>query len=645
MKKKIINKFLAFIVKVKQRGIEYFNSTLTYFLRRNWYIIRVKYFKNNLLYKYVEHHFLNRVKLRDNKNTKEYFQKRKKPIFHFDSTDISNIVKSIPESLKKEIINNAEDILKLKFNFRNIEKHTFSNTIDWNFSPNQNVTWMWDLNRHFYFITLAKAFYFTSNKKYIQKLTDLWCHWIDKNKPGYSKNWFNPFEVAARLNNWIWCFHLLLYSDEINTLMIRKIITSLYDHADYLFSNLELNWPNNHLILEVKALLEFSIIFPEIDNKKKFFDRAYKIFEDQVKRQILNDGCHSELNSMYHLIVAGELYEIFLLAEKNNIKFRYLTESSIINIKEFSRSLVREDGSIPLIGDSAIDDNYIRFGIIKNQKKGLNYWISDKKAFKSNHKIYNDSNLSLKCFHQSGFAFIKERTTNRNVHIIFDFGDFTKNPVTDHAHCDALSFELWANGNKLIIDPGVFFDNENKNYWYQFFRSTKAHNTLMVDDFEQTQLWQNSSVLSTANINLLKTYVNKQQIGIEAICRPYRSKKEKKIFHKRRFEYNSYKGILISDTVEGTGKHNLKWFFHFAPGIRITNSFGLLRAFNDNSKELFSICCEKNDGPQLQISKGRNRPIHGWSSLTSFQVEPIISLTYSIDIQLPYECKFRIEIK
>ena len=71
--------------------------------------------------------------------------------------------------------------------------------------------------------------------------------------------------------------------------------------------------------------------------------------------------------------------------------------------------------------------------------------------------------------------------------MIFDTGDICPTYLPAHGHCDALSFELSINGLPLIVNSGTY-QYEN-GQWRNYFRSTKAHNTVSISNQEQSQFW------------------------------------------------------------------------------------------------------------------------------------------------------------
>ena len=71
--------------------------------------------------------------------------------------------------------------------------------------------------------------------------------------------------------------------------------------------------------------------------------------------------------------------------------------------------------------------------------------------------------------------------------LVVDCGEVGPDYQPGHAHCDTLSFELASDGRTIIVDSGVYDyeDSEMRRY----VRSTRAHNTAMVDGCEQSEIW------------------------------------------------------------------------------------------------------------------------------------------------------------
>ena len=101
------------------------------------------------------------------------------------------------------------------------------------------------------------------------------------------------------------------------------------------------------------------------------------------------------------------------------------------------------------------------------------------------------------CFADSGFYIFKQNDWK----LIVDAGRPGPAYIPGHAHCDAMSFELFKAGKPVIVNCGT--------YAYQckersFFRSTAAHNTVMVNDTEQSQCWGAFRMAKRSSVSPIK---------------------------------------------------------------------------------------------------------------------------------------------
>src|SRR5262249_26234360 len=71
--------------------------------------------------------------------------------------------------------------------------------------------------------------------------------------------------------------------------------------------------------------------------------------------------------------------------------------------------------------------------------------------------------------------------------MILDCGSIGPDYQPGHAHCDTLSYELAINGRRVIVDSGVFDYEPSSERAYA--RSTRAHNTVVVDGEDQSEIW------------------------------------------------------------------------------------------------------------------------------------------------------------
>ena len=83
-----------------------------------------------------------------------------------------------------------------------------------------------------------------------------------------------------------------------------------------------------------------------------------------------------------------------------------------------------------------------------------------------------------------GGYFVQRSGWDRDARLlIFDCGPLGEG---GHGHYDLLSFEAFAYGRPLVVDPGRFTYSEEPPNLRRWFRGTAAHNTVTVDGLDQT---------------------------------------------------------------------------------------------------------------------------------------------------------------
>ena len=73
-----------------------------------------------------------------------------------------------------------------------------------------------------------------------------------------------------------------------------------------------------------------------------------------------------------------------------------------------------------------------------------------------------------------------------NKKMIIDSGKLSPPNLAHHEHCDALSYELAIDGQPFIVNSGTYQYEEGK--WRDFFRSTSSHNTLLINNTNNSNI-------------------------------------------------------------------------------------------------------------------------------------------------------------
>ena len=94
----------------------------------------------------------------------------------------------------------------------------------------------------------------------------------------------------------------------------------------------------------------------------------------------------------------------------------------------------------------------------------------------------------------SGYRMFK----NRKYELLMDMCDVKASYQPGHIHSDTYSFVLYTNNKPFIVDTGT--STYEKSQRRQIERSTSAHNTVTIGNFEQTEVWGGFRVAKRAKI-------------------------------------------------------------------------------------------------------------------------------------------------
>ena len=186
---------------------------------------------------------------------------------------------------------------------------------------------------------------------------------------------------------------------------------------------------------------------------------------------------------MYHNIILVDLLDIFNLLDTQDDPTvqdakKYI-KSKILGMYAFSHHMSHQDKKISFSMIHALeflDINEIKtyLGIL-----GLDSTQSSQSSIFLENSGYMISNLN-------------------NSKVIFDVGDVGARYQPGHGHADTLSFEMSNKGKRIIVNSGI--NTYDLSPEREFQRSTKAHNTVSVNDKNSSEVWHNFRVANRAKV-------------------------------------------------------------------------------------------------------------------------------------------------
>ena len=501
---------------------------------------------------------------------------------------------------------------------------------------NRDVKYIWEVNRHQFLIILAKAYWISSDERYVEKIISAISSWINENPRHVGVNWSSSLELAVRIQSWIWIIFLCQNSPQISGRFLTSFLKSIYEQTDHIANHLSYyESPYNHLIGEAAALHWVGSLVPIFKDSEKWEKLGWSILENSVDTQFHADGMSVEQASFYHHFTLGFYLQSIFLRRINHKPIPEKVLNRVERACEFSMYMTKPDGTLPMIGD--IDNarsiyfdsqhhwdfrSFLNLGAVlfdrpdfKQHDRGLceeTLWLASSNDLKRfDNIVASTPSTTSAAFYQSGYFISRDNWEKDSNYFCFDCGDIaaglfeTAVPSAAHGHADVFSFELVVGGKSFIVDGG-FFTYFGALEWHRHFRQEESHNSVRLGHHRQATYcgrltWQHTKCPELLQWESTDFY--------DLVCgRLLYSDKE---WHQRQLSYIKNHFWFIRDTIQTkSSAEEVSTFLHFAPDLKVTKTL--------NSNEL--VASRGNIGllikflgnADLTIEKGGKLPSSGW---------------------------------
>lgn len=399
-----------------------------------------------------------------------------------------------------------------------------------------------------------------------------------------------PYTISLRGINWIKFFSK--HEEEIDKSKAPKESLDRYLFIQYnkLSHRLEYHLLGNHLLENGFSLLFGSFYF----SQKDFYLKAKEILFLELKEQILTDGGHFELSPMYHQIILERLLDCINLLKNNK---RFEDQESLLQFLQAKAELMLgwlheitfRIGEIPVVNDAAT-------GIAPDTITLMEY---------AKRLGIIPKNLPLG---ECGYRMFRWG----DFELLADYGIPGPDYIPGHAHSDIFNFILYVRDKPFIVDTGVTTYEDCPRRLYE--RSTRAHNTVIINGREQSEMWGAFRVGRRAK----PVITRESETLIEGYHTAYKPNT-----HYRKIEIQSGK-LIIRDRITGPF-HKAVAIIHFSPAVDPEITDNTVSC----SEVLISFTGAKTIEKQLyEYSGGFNKGIPAVKLMIHFQKELIMGLGF-----------------
>lgn len=506
------------------------------------------------------------------------------------------------EELVEQDLKYANDAIKHIFVGQPAYKPYFcGEDINWSSSPVPDNEWVWQLNRMYFWNSMAKVYAKTGDEKYPEEWSKQIIHWVKNNpRDANHKYAWRSIEAGIRGRSWTDLFFQFVKSPHFNEKTLVYLLNGFYAHAEFL--NTVYTSKSNWALMEAEGMAYIAIAFPEFKDALKWRTEAIRRFNKEISLQVNPDGHQRELAIGYHVGCIQWFYRTYEFAKLNNLENAF-PQSFLEMIElmcEVPMKIGFPDGTNVQFGDAwqgepyQYADRYLKWSEIfkRNDFKFM--------ATKGKEGIAPDQTKFA--FPESGIYSMRSAWNEDAVFFALKCGS----DGGGHCQPDNGTFVLYAGGRNLMPDAGSYIyhgDPEGRSW----FRQTKVHQTLTLNSENTSYAPKLLKWESTGNTDILVVENNSYQ----------------NLTHRRSVYFVDKRYFVIVDDAIGTATGDVDIHFQLAPGEA---------SFNH---EDFSVHTSFSAGANVFVQTLKQKGIvlseeEGWVSFEYTKKEPRTAFRYRI---------------
>ena len=403
--------------------------------------------------------------------------------------------------------------------------------------------------------------------------------WVNENPPGDGTGW-EPYPTSLRIVNWIkWA---LSTGTGDTPRLDHALQDSLATQTRWLRARLEVHLLGNHLWANAKALA-FAGAFFQGAEPQRWLAQAWDLVERELREQILADGGHFERSPMYHAILLEDILDFVNLSRLFPACVPEALKARLSAVAErmlhWLRVMTHPDGRISFFNDSA-------FGVAPGYAALAEY--AQQLAITQPREPLK----SIEALPDSGYV----RLQNDRAVVICDVGPIGPDHLPAHAHADSLSCELSLGEQRVVVNSGTSTYEPGAERQRQ--RSTAAHNTVVVDRQDSSEVWGNFRVARRARPFDVTWGTSGAREWLEASHDGYRRLRGR-VSHRRRWTLEPNR-LLIDDHLTGHFESACA-FWHLSPDVAVSPR---------PAGTLTSVSLQSPAGPDVRLSFERSVASH-----------------------------------
>ncbi|WP_030982452.1 heparinase II/III family protein [Streptomyces sp. NRRL WC-3744] len=446
-----------------------------------------------------------------------------------------------------------------------------------------DIKQIWELSRHQYLTRLAAAYAVTGNERYAERVAGHLRSWWAANPPLRGVHWTSGIELGIRLLSWVWIRRLLDGWSGAAALFEGDpvALNQIWHHQRWLAA-----FPsrgssaNNHVIAEAAGQFAAACAFDWFPSSARWRADALRSLERHLRGNTFPSGLNRELATEYHGLVLELGLAAVAEADAADVPVPATVRLVLLRMTDALAAVVDNRLRPPRQGDA--DDGH---GLVVDGA-GTDRWGS---LLATGDAVFGrlpwwpavtgtDVRTPLLAALVKPGGLSVTRPESRPAHFTDAGMTILRGPgeiwcrcdggphgflsIAAHAHADALSVEVRHDGVDVLADPGTYCYHGQPE-WRRYFRSTLGHNTLQLDDGDQSV--SGGPFLWTRHATSRVLVADTSGAGVARWCAEHDGYRPS--VHRRRVELTAAEQeVRVVDEVRGP-RRAVRLAFHLGPAV------------------------------------------------------------------------------
>jgi hypothetical protein len=365
-----------------------------------------------------------------------------------------------------------------------------------------DVKYVWELGRLQFLPVLAADASLNGNVASAQAVRAAIDSWYEHNPPFGGVHWAELLNVAIRAINLLIAVSII--GETLPRETVGRVHAMLAAHAKLLslFPSLYSS-ANNHLVAERAAEYLIAVAAPGLPTSVHARSMARQSMIDEATRQILVDGWPAEQSPSYGAFTAEFLLLCTVVAQAEGEGFPPAVLSRLQDFAQQIQRIANANAIVPALGDN--DEGRVMTLCRHEQRYPMSVAAAicavTGRVLRCSTRpdpSLRDAVFGLPAmepfddqgqfqFPAGGCSVDRRRIVGRECLLTFDHGPLGYLSIAAHGHADALAITLDVDGHPMLVDPGTYLYHSGGE-WRDWFRGTRAHNTLCLGGADQSRM-------------------------------------------------------------------------------------------------------------------------------------------------------------